>query len=149
MQPLWLGLRRFSLGIALIATASGVLLLSDLKGRQLGEAAPSLGRTWKIYVVRYVDTPTAEEAADGIINGLANAGLRRGRDFTLDFKSAQGDIATVNTIMDVAKTDNADLIMVLCTPTLQAALRRFENTPVVYTVVASGVVAGAVGDGRG
>jgi ABC-type uncharacterized transport system substrate-binding protein len=45
--------------------------------------------------------------------------------------------------MNLASTDRADLIVALCTPTLQAAMRRFSTTPIVYSVVASGVQAGA------
>ena len=45
--------------------------------------------------------------------------------------------------MDAAVTDGADLLITLSTPTLQAALSRGRGLPVVFTLVADGVTAGA------
>ena len=101
------------------------------------------GKKWKLVIVKYVDSATAEEGVRGLLDGLAQSGLKKGRDFTAAVKSAQGDIATLNSIMDWAKQERADMVLPIGTPTLQAALRRFKETPLVYAVVASGVAAGA------
>src|SRR5262249_49159250 len=57
--------------------------------------------------------------------------------------NAQGDMGTVNSLIDAAITEGADLLITLSTPTLQAALQRARNLPIVFTYVASGVAAGA------
>ncbi len=135
---MWLIVKRLALGVFLIVAAAAVLLVSDWGRRQTGTKRP-----WKIVLARYVDAQFAEDTTRGIEAGFAEAGLQEGKDYTLHIRSAQGDLATLSTIMDAAKTEEADLVMTISTPTLQAALRRFEETPVVFTTVANAIVAGA------
>jgi ABC-type uncharacterized transport system substrate-binding protein len=52
-------------------------------------------------------------------------------------------MVTLNGIMDAVKTQGVDLVMTISTPTLQAAIRHFQETPVVFTTVANAVIAGA------
>src|SRR5438874_673021 len=52
-------------------------------------------------------------------------------------------MATVSALVDAALTAHADMLITFSTPTLQAALRRAQNVPVVYNYVASGLKAGA------
>jgi len=116
----------------------------EVPARPERERTPAaLDRTWKVFLVRYNDSPPAETATDGVRDGLDQAELVEGRDYTLTLQSAQGDIATLNTILMSAKSEGADMVITLSTPTLQAAVQRFEKTPVVFTFVASAVVAGA------
>jgi ABC-type uncharacterized transport system substrate-binding protein len=49
----------------------------------------------------------------------------------------------VSALIDSAVTGGADLLITFSTPTLQAALRRAQNVPVVYNYVSSGLKAGA------
>ncbi|MEW6357127.1 MAG: ABC transporter substrate-binding protein [Planctomycetota bacterium] len=100
-------------------------------------------KKWKMFLVCYSDSPLAEDATRGVHDGFKQAGLVEGKDFTLDLKNAQGDIATLNTIFAAIKSQGADLVMVFSTPTLQAAVHKFDKTPVVFSVVADAVVAGA------
>jgi ABC-type uncharacterized transport system substrate-binding protein len=100
-------------------------------------------RQQRVCMVRYVDALHAEEGCRGVLAGLRAAGLKEGRDLIIDQRTAQGDVATLNSILDMAKADQPDLLVAICTPTLQAAMQRFTHAPIVYTVVASGVEAGA------
>jgi len=84
-----------------------------------------------------------EEAEHGVLVGLREAGLIKGRDYAVAIRNAQGDMGTVNSLIDAAITEGADLLITLSTPTLQAALQRARNLPIVFTYVASGVIAGA------
>lgn len=102
-----------------------------------------LGKTWKLVLIRYSDSPPAEVATKGVEDGLRQANLIEGRDYTLELESAQGDIATLNTILSAVKSAGADMAITLSTPTLQAAVHRFKKIPIVFTFVADGVVAGA------
>jgi ABC-type uncharacterized transport system substrate-binding protein len=52
-------------------------------------------------------------------------------------------MATVSALIDAAVTGGADMLITFSTPTLQAALRRAQNVPVVFNYVASGLKAGA------
>ena len=46
----------------------------------------------------YSDATVVDEAYAGSARGLKEAGLVEGRDFTIDYRNAQGDIATLNSI---------------------------------------------------
>src|ERR1051326_2270376 len=52
-------------------------------------------------------------------------------------------MATVSALVDAAITGGADMLITFSTPTLQAALRRAQSVPVVYTYVGNALIAGA------
>lgn len=137
-------LRRVALGIAIVAAASAVLLLSDLQHRErAAHSALTKKHRWKIYFVQYNDVIDVKDAESGVLDGLRESGLEDGRDFEVKILNAQGDMATVSALIDSAVTGGADLLITFSTPTLQAALRRAQNVPVVYNYVSSGLKAGA------
>jgi ABC-type uncharacterized transport system substrate-binding protein len=80
---------------------------------------------------------------DGLFEGLARAGLKRGRDFELRVRNAQGDMATLSTMIDAAVADGSDVLLSSTTPALQASLRRANRLPVVFSLVANPMAAGA------
>jgi len=108
-----------------------------------GKIAGKRAKTWNVQLLEYINVVDVEEAEQGIRAGLAEAGLVEGRDYRLQIQNAQGDMATLNMMVDAAVTDGADLIMTLSTPTLQAALARAGDIPIVFTFVADAVAAGA------
>ena len=97
---------------------------------------------WKIYFVQYNDVIDVKEAERGVLEGFRESGLVNGRDYEIKILNAQGDMATVSALIDAAVTGGADLLVTFSTPTLQAALRRAQNVPVVYNYVASGLEGG-------
>lgn len=104
-------------------------------------AAPA--RLWKTRLVLYLETAPADEAAHGIRQGLAAAGLAEGHDYTLSTASAQGDLATLSSILDSVASDGTDLLLTLSTPTLQIALQKVRRIPIVFTFVANPLLVGA------
>jgi ABC-type uncharacterized transport system substrate-binding protein len=106
------------------------------------QAASPNGR-FKVDIIEYIDTPNVEDNREGIRAGLEKAGLKPGRDLELRVRNAQGDMATLSTMIDAAVSDQTDLLLVCTTPALQAALRRAGNHNVVFSLVANPVVAGA------
>lgn len=137
-------LRRIAPGIAVVIAASAILLLSDLQHRERSMAkALAKKRVWKIAFVQYNDVVDVKDAEAGVFDGLKESGLVHGRDFEVKILNAQGDMATVSALIDAAVTGGSDLLVTFSTPTLQAALRRAQNVPVVYNYVASGLKAGA------
>src|SRR5262249_54401620 len=89
------------------------------------------------------DTPNVEDNRQGILAGFEKAGLKPGRDLEVRVRNAQGDMATLSTMIDAAVSDRSDLLLVCTTPALQAALRRAGNRNVVFSLVANPVIAGA------
>ncbi len=112
------------------------------KSKAAKVAAP-LAKKWRVRVLEYVNLTDVEDAEKGVLDAIREAGLVEGRDYEMRVTNAQGDIATLNGLVDAAVTDRADLIVTLSTPTLQTALRRAQSLPIVFTFLADPVAAGA------
>lgn len=102
-----------------------------------------LARRWRTHLVTYSDSFLSDETLRGIRVGLTEAGLVEHRDYSLTLACAQGDMATLPALFDAARTKGVDLYLVVSTPTLQAAVQRVRDTPVVFCTVADPVKAGA------
>ena len=107
------------------------------------QAATPLAKKWNVNLVEFNNVLDVEEAEHGVLTGLRESGLVEGRDYEVKIRNAQGDMGTVNSLIDAAVGDGADLLITLSTPTLQAALQRARTLPIVFTYVANGVIAGA------
>src|SRR5438876_350682 len=114
-------IRRLSLGLTLIALASAGLLVFDRGHRQSSVDGTKM---WHIHVTEYVNVVDVEEAEKGVRDGLHASGLVEGHDYVLSVRNAQGDMATLNSLVDAALTEGADLLVPISTPTLQAAMQK-------------------------
>ena len=94
-------------------------------------------------VVQYVETPNAEISLEGVLEGLADAGMESGQDFNLRVQSAQGDIPTLISIVDALQSRDSALLLTLSTPALQTALRRDRGIPIVFGMVSNPFIVGA------
>lgn len=130
-------IRPFIKVMIIIAAISAVILLMD----QSREDEHHLKK--RLMLLQFNDSPLSELPKKGIIEGLARNGYILGKDYELKISNAQGDIATLNLMVDVAVNDRPDLIFLTSTPTLQSAVKKIRNTPVVFTVVADPILAGA------
>jgi ABC-type uncharacterized transport system substrate-binding protein len=106
-------------------------------------ASSRLSRHWQLVEASYLESVMVEEAMRGFRAGLQEQGLKQGSDYSLRTLCAQGDMAGLGSLFDSAKTTGVDLFVVYGTPTLQAAIKKVPETPLVFTVVADPVVAGA------
>ncbi|MBP1684105.1 MAG: hypothetical protein H6Q33_248, partial [Deltaproteobacteria bacterium] len=102
-----------------------------------------LAKPWKVDVLEYINVLDVEEGEKGIREGLRESGLVEGRDYHIRIRNAQGDMPTLGALVDAAISDGTDLIMTLSTPTLQAAVQRTRDLPIVFTFVADAIAAGA------
>lgn len=101
-------------------------------------------RLLKLSLVHYSDTEFAERCHEGLVDGIRAAGFVEGRDYSMRTYNAQGDMSTLSSIMTTVKSDRVDLLMVISTPTLQAAMRQAgDHTNIVFTGVGDAVLAGA------
>jgi ABC-type uncharacterized transport system substrate-binding protein len=137
----------WQLDAAVLAEASEIIEPDGRVTRR--DAAPTPAqpavpaRTWKTRLVLYLETAPADDAVDGIRAGLREADLVEGRDYTLATASAQGDLATLSSLLDGVASDGTDLLLTLSTPTLQTALQRVKRIPIVFTFVANPLIVGA------
>ncbi len=99
---------------------------------------------WRLRIVHYQENEFSERCEEGLLDGFTEAGLVKGQDYNLRVYNAQGDMSTLSGIMNTIRTDRVDLLMVISTPALQAALRQAgSDTRIVFAGVADGVQAGA------
>ncbi|HRJ72628.1 MAG TPA: ABC transporter substrate-binding protein [Terrimicrobiaceae bacterium] len=110
-----------------------------------GPAAPPnpSGKTWRIAVIVYNENLPTEETIAGMDEAWSRSPLVKGRDYTIRTRSAQGDIAALGGIIDAALTDGADIVVPLSTPSLQAAIHKIRHIPVVFSLIANPIAAGA------
>ena len=102
-----------------------------------------IDRKWRMHFINYIEAAHVEEALDGFFQEFKRLGLVDGRDYSMKVTNAQGDMATLMSLVDSAVTDRAELILVTSTPTLQSAIKRAGNIPILFTNVANPILAGA------
>lgn len=124
-------------------------MVIDAKGAENSKAAPATmvpnpsGKKWKISIVNYIESGPSEDTMAGMKEAWKRSKLVEGKDYAISYRCAQGDIASLNGIYDAVLTENADIIVPMSTPALQAALHKVRTKPIVFTVIANPVVAGA------
>jgi ABC-type uncharacterized transport system substrate-binding protein len=129
--------------------ADVVVELSGPTRRHAREVARSItestrpSHSWNIGVAAYSESTIIDEAIEGLRRGLKEAGLIEGRDFTMTFRNAQGDIATLSAIFDELNGNDSELIVTFSTPALQNALRKVDRKPIVFATVLDPFAAGA------
>lgn len=96
-----------------------------------------------VAMIRAADWMGSEWSEDAIKSGLSEMGLEAGRDFTLRVTSAQGDIATLPGLLDAARDQKAAVIVALQDPTLQVAVERVRDVPVVFHLLSDPFAIGA------
>jgi ABC-type uncharacterized transport system substrate-binding protein len=122
--------------VLIVVISAGLLVIDRISDKSSGS-----GR--KFALIQFNDSPLSELSGQGIIDGLTSLGLVRGRDYDLDMENAQGDIATLNLMLDEAVSNRPEILFISSTPTLQAAVKKISSLPVIFTVVADPLIAGA------
>ena len=99
-----------------------------------------------IGVIQYVQHGSLDEAYQGFVDGLAEAGYVEGENLTLNFQNASGEVSNCQQICDVFANSDTDLVLAIATPAAQAAVNVFQETevPVLFTAVTDAVGAGLV-----
>lgn len=101
------------------------------------------GKKWKIAIVNYIESGPSEDTLAGMKVAWKRSKLVEGKDYVISYRCAQADIASLNGIFDAVLTEGADIVVPMSTPALQAAIQKIRNVPVVFSVIANPVVAGA------
>lgn len=91
--------------------------------------------TLRIGIIQIVEHPALDAAREGFIEELARLGYIDGNNLKIDYKNAQGDMNTLNTIAQGFVSDNVDLIFAIATPSAQAAANATKDIPILFTAV--------------
>jgi ABC-type uncharacterized transport system substrate-binding protein len=95
-----------------------------------------------IALIRAADWMGSEWGEDAIKVGLEESDLQS-TDYEIKVSSAQGDLATLPSLIDAAMDAKASVIVTLQDATLQAAVQRVKTTPVVFDLLSDPFAAGA------
>ncbi len=96
-----------------------------------------------IALIRAADWMGREWSEDAITLGLRESDMEAGRDYELKVSSAQGDLATLPSLLDAAIDAKAQVIVTLQDATLQAAVQRVKSVPIVFNLLSDPFAAGA------
>ncbi len=95
-------------------------------------------------LVHFCFSPDCDDVETGIIRRLTELGHKQDVDFTFTTYNANGDMATLNSIVNVVADKEYDLIFSTILVTTQALSAKIKDVPILFTVVAD-----PVGNGLG
>ena len=127
------------------AAPESVLALLAARAKSGAGATPAAqpARMPVISLITYNRSPNFEECYRGFMDELPKLGMVDGTNCRVVLRDAQLDIGTLNTIVTATAEERPDVVVPFTTPALQATIRRIRDRPVVFSLVASGVEAGA------
>jgi ABC-type uncharacterized transport system substrate-binding protein len=138
---------RFVATATLLLTSAGC---GDKPGSGAGADQPAGGASADsgsavplVAFIRAADWIGREWAEDAIRVGLLESDMERDRDYQIKVSSAQGDLATLPSLIDAAIDQKAKVIVTLQDATLEAAVKRAKNVPVVFHLLSDPFAAGA------
>ena len=122
-----------------------ILLIMAVISTLLASCQPQSSPGPVIGICQTGSIPVMDDALEGVVDGLSQAGYRDGETATLDIKNGENDLPTIQTIAQKFVGQQVDVIVTLGTPCLQAALKATESKPipVVFGAVANPYRAGA------
>ncbi|MDF9824640.1 putative ABC transport system substrate-binding protein [Breznakia sp. PF5-3] len=97
-----------------------------------------------IGVIQYAEHPALDQAYEGFLAALKDEGYKEGDNLAIDFKNAQGDPSTPETIANKLVNDQNDLIYAIATPAAQAVAQKTSEIPVVISAVTDPKSSGLV-----
>jgi len=116
VSPVWPVLKRLTMGIALIALLSSILLVSDLAHRRMDSAANAGAqgaRKFKAAIVYYAQSVSNDECVNGLIDGLKASGLEEGKNLEIVLADAQAEMINIPDILQNYDSSDVDLIMTI------------------------------------
>lgn len=121
----------------LAALACLALALTMFSGCSQTKKAPVIG------IAQYGQHPSLDNCREGFLQGLTDAGLKEGTDFTVDYQNAGFDDTVDTQIAQTFAANKVDLMCAIATPSAAACFAAAEGTdiPVVFVAVTDPVKA--------
>jgi putative tryptophan/tyrosine transport system substrate-binding protein len=132
-----------ALAAMLAAAACGKSADAPKSAGAEGTAAAAGGAVPVIAIIRAADWIGTEWSEDALKVGLQESDMEKGRDYEFKISSAQGDLATLPSLIDAAVDAKAKVIVTLQDETLQAAVQRVKTLPIVFNILSDPFAAGA------
>lgn len=116
---------------AILATSLGAVLT-------VGAHAQSM-KTVAISTI--VEVPALNDTREGVIKALAGRGYVDGKNITIKYQNANGNMPTQQQIAKKFVGDGADVIVAITTPTAQSMLTATKDIPIVFATVTDPIKA--------
>lgn len=129
--------------IAIILAIIMVLGLSACGG---GSDDTNNTDTINIGIIQQLQHGSLDEAREGFIDGLAEAGYVDGENITINYQNASNEVANCQQICELFANSDIDIVLAIATNAAQAAVNQFQESdiPVLFTAVTDPVDAGLV-----
>lgn len=98
---------------------------------------------YKVGISQYGEHGSLDNCREGFLQGLTQAGLTEGVDYTLHYENAHFDDATATQIGQTFSAENVDLMVGIATPSAVACYAAAEDKdiPVIFTAITDPVGA--------
>jgi len=100
-------------------------------------------RVYKIGFVQVVDHGLLNITRDSFVEEMRRLGYREDENCVIMLENANGDLPTVNTILDKFLHEDVDIVVPISTACTQAAVNKIKDRPVVFATVANPFIIGA------
>ncbi|MDQ1267125.1 MAG: putative tryptophan/tyrosine transport system substrate-binding protein, partial [Bacteroidota bacterium] len=95
------------------------------------------GKQYKIAVVQIADNGLMNITRDAFKSEMQKIGYIDGKNCSIKYMDANGDLPMVNSIIDKLVMEKYDVIVTLSTPVTQAAIGKVKTIPVVFATIAN------------
>ncbi|MDH5705770.1 MAG: hypothetical protein OEZ45_07100 [Candidatus Aminicenantes bacterium] len=97
---------------------------------------------YKIGFLQVSDHGLLNTTRDSFVEEMERIGYERGKNCIIMLENANGDLPTVNTILDKFIYEDVDIVVPVSTACTQAAVNRIKDRPVVFATVANPFIIG-------
>lgn len=135
--------KRFTALMTAIVLAAGFLAACapGASSPEGSKAADANMKKYKIGIIQLAENGAFTDMREGFINRMAELGYDSAR-LDIDYRNAQGDVGTLNTICKEMASSDRDLVVTIATPAAQAYVNQESKIPLVFISVANPVAAG-------
>ena len=131
--------RKLALGFCIAVLAVTVAIFGN---KYLKSHAPVSSKMVRIGFVQITDHALLNITRDSFVTEMKRLGYEE-KNCVIYLKDANGELPTVNTILDKFLLDRVDIVVPISTPCTQAAINKTKDRPVVFATVANPFIIGA------
>lgn len=126
-----------------VCMAALILFVSIFGYRQFqsGDLIPE--KIVRIGVVQISDHALLNITRDSFVAEMAKLGHEDGKNVQFLIENANGDISTVNSILDKFLHEQVDLVVPISNAATQAAINKIKDRPVIFATIANPFIIGA------
>jgi putative ABC transport system permease protein len=131
--------RKLALGFCIAVLAVTVAIFGN---KYIKSHAPVSSKMVRIGFVQITDHALLNITRDSFVTEMKRLGYEE-KNCIIYLKDANGELPTVNTILDKFLLDRVDIVVPISTPCTQAAINKIKDRPVVFATVANPFIIGA------